>query len=893
MADDNNFSLGDILWEYADFTPPEIPARPSVPLPPVEPQAPKPSAPSQPKPGITSPQPVAPAKPTSPPPKAQPVRPAHQPLPANEPLPANQAPVAPKQPAKAPVPPANANGAPSAPPSPPKPAAPKAASAPIPEPPKAPPAQAPDPKAPPAKEEDPKATPQPAPAPNQTPAGQPAAAPPAAGDQAGQGPSPAQEPPKEAPKPQETPQGEQPPQASPPPAQEAGETGVPLDDGPEILVFSPDPKATKEKETEAQGQEGQPEGSQEGPSPEGQPPEAPPQEGQADQAPSQDQPEQQTDQGPQPPPGPKAPGPQPNGPQPGGQTKQPTTQTAAEGFHPFRDRKPRAEEPVPPDAPPGQLAAEYAQGLRATKGKCTAAGILSVFLLLFALLDSDVFPFLTGLLPDTILLWGSFALFLVCLLLCLDVVKEGLLQLTNLAPNGDTLALFAALFTLVDGVTMVFTPLRESAIPFFSPCALVLTFHLLGRYCDRSAKFQACRVAASVSQPYLVTQDPNGLGGRTVFRKWLGTPKGFGSQIRTTSQAERRFRRLTPVLMVACFCLSLVTTVAHHQPKLIFWSLSALFTASATLGVSLSLNLPLRLLGSKLAKLGVALAGWPGLMAGQGCKAVLLLDHDVYPPGTVALTGSRVFGSLSMERTVSFTASVIRASGSGLTYLFDKLLRAEGGSYLPIEKIVMQETGLIGQCQGQEILVGNSDFMSRQGIALPPGIRTKDAVFCAVSRELVGMFVLKYTLHPSIIPSLQSLVSHRVAPVMVTRDFNLTPHRLRLWGRLPMDQLTFPDLQRRVILSAPNQVHGSTILAVLCREGLAPFSQAILGSKRIRRAALFSSAFVNISACVGVVLTATLSSAGALGAMCAWHLSLFLLLWLVPVLLISLWTTQY
>ncbi len=95
------------------------------------------------------------------------------------------------------------------------------------------------------------------------------------------------------------------------------------------------------------------------------------------------------------------------------------------------------------------------------------------------------------------------------------------------------------------------------------------------------------------------------------------------------------------------------------------------------------------------------------------------------------------------------------------------------------------------------------------------------------------------------------MVLHRIAPVMVTRDFNLNPHRLRLWGRLPMDQLTFPDLQRRVTLSGPNQPHGPAILAVLCREGIAPFSQALIGAKRIRRAAAFSSFFVNFSACVG------------------------------------------
>ena len=48
-------------------------------------------------------------------------------------------------------------------------------------------------------------------------------------------------------------------------------------------------------------------------------------------------------------------------------------------------------------------------------------------------------------------------------------------------------------------------------------------------------------------------------------------------------------------------------------------------------------------------------------------------------------------------------------------------------------------------------------------------------MFCAVDRELVGMFVLKYTLHPAITPALQSMVLHRIAPVMVTGTSTSTP----------------------------------------------------------------------------------------------------------------------
>ena len=868
MSDDNKFSLGDILWEYADYTPPKAgkakrpaapplapkgatgqpgitspqpqqPAQPAQapaaqpaqgqppaaqpkpqatpPQPPQASQQPKPgpdqkptqtpkpdpskqAAPQQQKPApVQQPQPkgasVGAAAPSGPQPAGQqpkPERPASQPTPSTEPLPANQAPAgqAPQQP-----------GAPQ---------------------PKAEPAGAADPNSPqPANQ--PQAQAQPAQGPQQPGAPQPKAEPVGAADPSG-------------PQPAGQPQAQAQPTGQP-------QTGVPQDNGPDLIAFTPDPNVKKPGPAQAAGQPGQ------------------------------------TAQQPLKGFGPKA--------QAGQFSK------AFEGFHPFKDRKAKAQAAPPPDAPPAQLSLEYGVGLKPLKNKTIGAAVLAVVLLVLAFLDTGILSFLTDLVPEDILLYASLGGFVVCCALAWDILKDGLVQLTNFTPGSSTLALFAAAFTLADGVTMVLTPLRESTVPFFAPCALVLLFQLIGQYCDRASKFQACRTASSVARPYVVTQDPDVLAGKTGFRKWLGLPKGFGSQIRTTSQADERFQKLTPVLMTACVCLALLTTVAHHQPKLVLWSLSALFTASATLGASLTLSFPLQILGSKLATLGVALAGWPGIAAAKGCRAALLTDNDLYPPGTVTLANSKPLSNLPMDRVVAYTASAIRASGSGLSYLFDKLLRSEGAKYLPIEKILLQDNGLIAQTQGQQILVGNSDFMSKQGIALPTGIKYKNTVFCAVDRELIGMFGVRYALHTTIVPSLQSLLGHRIAPVLVTRDFNINPKRMRFSDRLNKDSLTYPDLQRRVTLSGPNQAHGQTIVAILCREGMAPFTLALIAAKRVRRAAGLSSFFVRLSACVGVILTATLSSAGALGAMSAWHMALFLLLWFVPVLLLSLWTEQY
>lgn len=827
MSDDNKFSLGDILWEYADYTPPKAgkAKRPAAP-----PLAPK-GATGQ--PGITSPQPQQPAQPAQAP-AAQPAqgqRPAAQPKPQAAPPQPPQAPQQPKPgPAQKPTPPQTPKPDPSkqAAPQQQKPAPvqqpqPKGASVGTAAPSGPQPAgpQQPQPERP-ASQPTPSTEPLPA---NQAPAGQaqPKGKPVGAADPSG-------------PQPADQPQAQAQPTAQP-------QTGVPQDNGPDLIAFTPDPNAKKPGPAQAAGQPGQ------------------------------------TAQQPLKGFGPKA--------QAGQFSK------AFEGFHPFKDRKARAQAAPPPDAPPAQLSLEYGVGLKPLKNKTIGAAVLAVVLLVLAFLDTGILSFLTDLVPEDILLYASLGGFVVCCALAWDVLKDGLVQLTNFTPGSSTLALFAAAFTLADGVTMVLTPLRESAVPFFAPCALVLLFQLIGQYCDRASKFQACRTASSVARPYVVTQDPDVLAGKTGFRKWLGLPKGFGSQIRTTSQADERFQKLTPVLMTACVCLALLTTVAHHQPKLVLWSLSALFTASATLGASLTLSFPLQILGSKLATLGVALAGWPGIAAAKGCRAALLTDNDLYPPGTVTLANSKPLSNLPMDRVVAYTASAIRASGSGLSYLFDKLLRSEGAKYLPIEKILLQDNGLIAQTQGQQILVGNSDFMSKQGIALPTGIKYKNTVFCAVDRELIGMFGVRYALHTTIVPSLQSLLGHRIAPVLVTRDFNINPKRMRFSDRLNKDSLTYPDLQRRVTLSGPNQAHGQTIVAVLCREGMAPFTLALIAAKRVRRAAGLSSFFVRLSACVGVILTATLSSAGALGAMSAWHMALFLLLWFVPVLLLSLWTEQY
>lgn len=768
MADDNNFSLGDILWEYADYTPDDEGET-------------LPSAPAPVQPLLSSPAPAVPPADGTPPPASD--------ASAGE-VPAANA-----------VPPANA--------------------------------------IPPANRPVPQST-----------------------DQTSQ------------------PAGEQPAQAPAEP-QSTAETPKPKGVGEEedLIFFPPDPNAVEAaKQAEAAARQSQ------------QAPQTPPKPGQTPpQAPGQAKPGPQTAT-------PKAgtqakPGQQVQPAQAVQQTAQQETQKP--GIHLTTERKKKAAPEPPPDIGPAQLVQIYTQGLGTARARCVGGVVLSVLLLVFALLESGFVAFLRDTFPESVYLPVSLALFVFAAIVCQDVLKAGLIQLTNKAPDGDTLALFAVAFTVIDGLTLMIFHMRTETLPFFAPCAVMLTFHQIGHTCGRSARAMACETAASAPRAYVVTQDPNVIGAQTAFRKWLGDTKGFGSQIRTPSGPYRQFQRLTPVLMVACLLVPLITTVLHHQPRLVFWSLSGLFTTASTLGAAMAFDLPFRMVAGRMRKQGAALAGWPGIDATRGCRSILLGDYDLYPPGAVNLIDARALGGSDMKRAVSLAGSAIRASGSGLGNLFERMRQKTGATYVPISKIEIQEQGIVARGpDGAIIQVGTWTFMRDRGVPLPQDVKAKDAVFCAQGLQPVGVFFLRYDLHPAVIPCIRALLLHKMRPIIATRDFNLSTHRLRVANRLPLEDDSFPDLGRRVSLSDPRRHHGSVKVSYITREGLLSYTAALTAARRVRRAAILNSWFVRLGAIIGVFLAATLSSSGATGAMCAWNLALFLLLWLVPVVLLSFWASR-
>ena len=558
---------------------------------------------------------------------------------------------------------------------------------------------------------------------------------------------------------------------------------------------------------------------------------------------------------------------------------------------PRRERKPRKPPEPPPDLPPADLAGRYGRGLGLLRLRAVLVALLCLPLLYLAFAGFFGLP-LPGALTDSFQLrvWCSGGLLAVVMVLGLDVLLGGLIDL--LRPGGATAALFACASTLWDAFTQLTAMPERTTLPYCAACCAGLFCAMWGTYAKRQGLRLSCRTAAAASEPYLVTLDHKSWNGKDAYAKWSGPSYGFGSQIQEPDGTERALRISVPLLLLGSILCALVASVGHGAPERLPWCLSACATASSGFSALLCFSRPYRALARRLASSGAALPGWSGVE--RVGKAILLTDTDLFPPGEVALNGIKIFGDYSVEKVVAVCATLIKESGSGLDKVFHDLLRTQGAVYRRCSGFTRHEGGgLSADIRGEHILVGSASFMTLMEVPLPQGLNVRSAVFCAIDGELAGIFALNYMMHPTIPPAISALTANRVSPVLCTRDFNLIPAMLRQKFKLPVEKMDFPAVERRTELSDPAALHSARLTAVLCREGLAPFSEAVVGAKRLRLAVLMTTALTVLGSVIGLLLAFYLTFVGAWSSLTGAQMAIFLLAWTVPTLLISGWVERY
>ena len=550
------------------------------------------------------------------------------------------------------------------------------------------------------------------------------------------------------------------------------------------------------------------------------------------------------------------------------------------------DEEEAFEEPEPelPEPPLTETLSDYrAQLSGATKAR-RGAGIFTLLLCVMAVLEHF------SILPEAYTadpMIRALPLLAVEAIVCAigwRIFAGALRSLKQGKVTSGFLTMLLCLVTLLDTALYAFLPARAAlSLPLPVLGAMSVYCALLGESLRLHGMYDTFRIAAIGNAPYIVTVTAGGAAKR------VGLPGGFSNSARANDPYSRWQSVLLPVFLAAAVVFGVLSTLETKQNALLAWNLSVRLASANLLAFPMVCALPLTRIAARLAKSGSAVAGFSGADAIRRSNCVILTDGDLFPPGTVTLGGLKVFGEES-GKVISYAATMAHASESGLSRLFDNLLASDGGFREQVEDVdFYEEGGVGGRIHGETVLFGTAGFMRKRGVNLPRNLGLKTGVFLSVDGTLIAVFAVKYMPAENVDWALHALHHSRITPVLAVRDGNITPALLK--RKFGTDaRAVYPKLSTRLALSERG---GGRPYALLMREGLMPYAEVVLGSKRLCASAKRCTVLAFLAATASTLLAFYLTFVGAYSVLTPFSLLIYVLLWSLSALVDALLSDRY
>ena len=462
------------------------------------------------------------------------------------------------------------------------------------------------------------------------------------------------------------------------------------------------------------------------------------------------------------------------------------------------------------------------------------------------------------------------------------------LAVSNLVRGRVTCHLAVALcniVTLLDTATAPLFVNRLAAASLGGISMVALALDLWGECWHAGALKEGFRLVALGRPAYVVDLTENGAV------KQSGPADGFYNRTVREDEAMGWQSLLLPVILVASVVFGALASFGQGQRSNFLWCWSAILTAGTALSLPFTYSLPYFRLAKRLGKSGCAVAGFYGARQLSYSREILVGDEDLFPAGTMKMAGMKLIAE-DRRKVAAYAGSLARVYGGTWPGLFEAFMQAEGATQQRLEEFhVHEEGGVSAIIRGETVILGIANLIRKMSIRLPKSLEWKDGLFLAVDGELVAIFGVVYEPADSVSWALGAMRRNRLSPLLATRDPNLQPKFLRAYFGSDGGS-TLLDLEERLMLTErPRRKQILRPNALLYREGLAPFLEAVAGSRRLCRAVTAANLITLFACILGTLLAFYLMFVGRASMLTPPQLLLFLGLWMLPVLLLA-WNTD-
>ncbi len=477
---------------------------------------------------------------------------------------------------------------------------------------------------------------------------------------------------------------------------------------------------------------------------------------------------------------------------------------------------------------------------------------------------------------------------ILAMLISIDILASGLGRIFKLKPNADSAIAFSSFASLIHVITIMAAPSWHGWLPYSSISAVSLFFAILAKWLKIRAVTRVCKTAAAAKHPNAIFVE-NMYGEMNVIKQSSEDIRSFISHVNDKDSSQTFWTFLSPIVIISSVVFAGVSSFGTGAPWHFFWALAAISSVSSPFFALMSFSLPFSVTAKSLSSIGAAISGWYSVSHFTKKTNIVVTDGDLFPKGTITLHGLRILGDYSLEQTISYATSVISATQSGLADVFTDLLKSRYGTTVEVSNLRYHESGGIeAEIAGDSVLVGSGGFMLRSGVRLSSGTNVKNAVYIAINRQPAGVFNINYKANNDVERALHMLVKKKTPIILAVRDLNLLPMMVERTFGLPDGILEYPEIEQRIDLSSEEQFISGDACAVITRSGLYPFATAVQTAKRLRKATIRNICLTAACALIGILLVFYLTFMQRPVLLTPHTVFVYLMLWFVPVYLLSL-----
>ena len=474
----------------------------------------------------------------------------------------------------------------------------------------------------------------------------------------------------------------------------------------------------------------------------------------------------------------------------------------------------------------------------------------------------------------------------------LDVVGNGLYKLLHLRPDRSSLVMLALVASLVHGMTII-TLKWAGWLPYCSVTIFLLFAQMQeekARMAGRSRAYKAAMLGDRPTGVY-AHQDGRDHVRRAVKYRMPGLNE-FLREMERPDQVDRFESIYAPLAIAVSIVFAAVASFGRGKYDQFFWALSAILSISAPFGILCAFGIPYRNVSRKLLGEGAALPSARQAARLRRVKEAVLNDNDLFPAGSISVDGIRNFGSYSEEKLLAYASAVTGGQEMEIGRVLSEALHERYGRPVRAANITHYESGGMSADIGADsVLVGTAPFLEKLGIR-PPEDGEPAGIYIVINSQIAGEIALSYHPIAQTYGAIHALERIRIRPVIAVQDFNISPAMVESMFEMKRGAVGVVDPARVAEITDARYAAKDTVCALLSKDGAAPYAIVQQAADKLVGALRCNLVIGTIAGVCGMLLMFYLTFQGAAEAVEPKNVLLYLLLWYVPVFLVSLTTRR-